>query len=113
MFSGHLGDTPEIRYTHGGSAYAKFSVAINNDKKNRSTESWDKDTIWVKVTAWGDMAERVGENCQKGDSVVVLGRLDQGEWTDDQGNKRNHPSVNAFNVQKEKSSEGALSSAGA
>ena len=113
IFSGNLGGTPEMGYTHSGSAYTKFSVAINNDKKNRVTDSWDKDTIWVKVTTWGDLAEKVAGMFKVGEAVVVEGKLDQGEWTDAQGNKKNQPAVNAFKVHKQKSSEGALSSAGA
>lgn len=108
--TGNMGGDPKLEYIPSGSAMAKFSLAVNNGKKNRSTNAYDEDTIWVQVTCWEKMAEKVAEKFKKGTHVCISGSLAQGEWTDKEGNKRNQPSVNARRVtgdhRKEPSSTG-------
>jgi len=40
------------------------------------------------VLCFGKAAENLFESVAKGDSVVVTGKLEQNEWTDQEGNKR-------------------------
>lgn len=96
--TGHLGADPKLDYIPSGSAVAKFSLAVSNDKYNRSTDSWDKDTIWVQVSCWKELAEKVSEKFKKGTYVLISGSLSQGEWEDKEGNKRNQPTVIARRV---------------
>lgn len=44
--------------------------------------------MWVKVTAFRSDAENGAESLNKGDRVVVVGRLSSEEWEDKEGQKR-------------------------
>jgi single-strand DNA-binding protein len=43
---------------------------------NRTTNAWeDGETVWVRCTAWRELAENVAQSLTKGSRVVVSGRL--------------------------------------
>jgi len=78
---GNIGKEPEMKYTAGGRAITEFSVAVSHSVKNQSTGEWeDGDTNWFRVSVWGDRAERVAEQRQKGDRVLVEGRFKAREF---------------------------------
>ncbi len=71
---GNLGRDAEVRYTPGGAAIAKFSIATTevwNDKAGQRQER----TEWHNVDLWGKQAESLSEYLQKGKQVFVEGRL--------------------------------------
>jgi len=71
---GNLGRDAEVRYTPGGAAIAKFSLATTevwNDKAGQRQER----TEWHNVDLWGKQAESLSEYLQKGKQVFVEGRL--------------------------------------
>lgn len=83
---GNLGADPELRYTAGGMAVARFNIATK--------ESWTKDgnkeerTEWHRIVAWGRLAEICGEYLAKGRQVYIEGRIQTRSWEDKEGNKR-------------------------
>ncbi|MBT5431091.1 MAG: single-stranded DNA-binding protein [Micrococcales bacterium] len=73
---GNLADDPELRYTQGGVAVASVRVGSTPRTFNRSTNEWvDGETVWVRCTAWREVAENVAQSLTKGTRVVVTGRL--------------------------------------
>lgn len=70
---------PELRYSASGKAFASFAVGLYEGKNDDGTY---KDSSWVDVIAFGDMAEHVAEAFEKGDRVMVSGRLSQDRWED-------------------------------
>ncbi|MEY3029584.1 MAG: single-stranded DNA-binding protein [Actinomycetota bacterium] len=73
---GNLADDPELRYTQGGVAVVSVRVAATPRTMNRQTNEWvDGETLWVRCTAWRDMAENVAQTLTKGTRVIVTGRL--------------------------------------
>lgn len=84
---GNLGQNPEVRTTESGKKLARFSVATNESYKNASGE-WAKDTQWHNLVAWGKTAELVEKKLQKGNEVIVEGKLVHREYTDKTGIKR-------------------------
>ena len=71
---GNLGRDAELRYTPGGAAIAKFSIATTevwNDKSGQRQER----TEWHNVDLWGKQAESLKEYLTKGKQVFVEGRL--------------------------------------
>jgi single-strand DNA-binding protein len=66
---GNAGSDPEMRYTPSGTAVTNFSLAINV-RVPRDGE-WVVETIWVRVTCWGRMAETANQYIKKGDRVLV------------------------------------------
>ena len=84
---GNLGRDAELRYTPGGAAVAKFSMATTevwNDKSGQKQER----TEWHNIDIWGKQAETLTEYLRKGKQVYVEGRLQTDEYTDKDGNKR-------------------------
>lgn len=46
----------------------------------------DGETTWYSVTAWRQLADNVRTSVQKGDAVIVHGRLRTDSWTREDGN---------------------------
>ena len=93
---GRLARDPEVRHTQSGVTVCSFTLAVDRDIKDKQTG--ERKTDWIPVTAWRGTAELISRYLHKGDSIVVVGRLEIQEWTDKQGNKRTTPNVSAENV---------------
>ena len=73
-FSGNLGSDPEMRYLPSGQAVTNFSTASNRQYTDANGQTV-KETIWVRVTAWGKLGEICNQYLRKGRRVLVVGRL--------------------------------------
>src|SRR5262245_45403647 len=94
---GNLGRDAELRYTPGGAAVAKFSIATTemwNDKSGQRQER----TEWHNIDLWGKQAETPSEYLLKGKQVYVEGRLQTDEYTDKEGTKRKSTKVRCDRV---------------
>lgn len=87
---GRLTRDPELRQTSAGTEIATFSVAVDRQGKEDTTDYFD-------VTAWGKLAEIVGKYTQKGSQVHVAGRLQLDRW-ESNGEKKQKVSVVANDV---------------
>lgn len=90
---GNLTRDPELRYTNGGKAVCDFGLAVNNDYTQR-----DDDTLFIKVTVWGDQAENLNQLLSKGSLVFCDGRLQLDSWTQDDGEQREERTMTARKV---------------
>src|SRR5438477_11086509 len=92
---GNLGKDPEVKFTPGGTAVAKFSLATNERFKDKAGE-WQDRTEWHNIVAWQRLAEIVGEYVKKGSKVYIEGRLQTSSWEDKQsGEKKYRNEINA------------------
>ena len=94
---GNLGRDAELRYTPGGAAVSKFSIATTevwNDKGGQRQER----TEWHNIDLWGKQAESLSEYLVKGKQVYVEGRLQTDEYTDKEGVKRKSTKVRCDRV---------------
>src|SRR5690242_15152335 len=94
---GNLGRDAELRYTPGGAAVSKFSIATTevwNDKSGQRQER----TEWHNIDLWGKQAESLSEYLVKGKQVYVEGRLQTDEYTDKEGQKRKSTKVRCERV---------------
>ena len=96
MLMGNLTRDPELKYTQGGSPYAKFGLAIN--RKFKQQDEWKEDVCFVDITTWGNLADNCSKYIRKGSPVFVEGRLNLGTWEKD-GEKRSKLDVVAIIVQ--------------
>ncbi|MEU5953530.1 single-stranded DNA-binding protein [Streptomyces sp. NPDC047525] len=86
---GNLTDDPEIRFTPSGAAMAKFTVASTPRTYDKTTNQWrDGTAMFLRCTAWRDLAEHVGDSLAKGTRVIVTGRLRQHNWQTPEGENR-------------------------
>lgn len=73
---GNLADDPELRYTQGGIAVVSVRVGSTPRTFNKTSNTWeDGETVWMRCTAWREVAENVAQTLTKGARVVVTGRL--------------------------------------
>ena len=91
---GNLGADPELRYTAGGTAIARFNLAT---KENWTGKDGNKEerTEWHRIVAWARLGEICGEYLSKGKQVYIEGRLQTRSWEDKEGNKRYTTEINA------------------
>jgi single-strand DNA-binding protein len=95
---GRLTRNPDVRHSPDGTPVAALGLAVNNRIK-RSDGSWQDDPCFVDVVVFGNQAEACAEYLNKGDPVLLEGRLQYRTWQDQQGNKRSKHEVIAFRVQ--------------
>ena len=81
---GRLTADPELRYTQGGTAVARITLACNRPTRAGAEEQTD----FIDVTAWGKTAEFVSKYFSKGQLIAVDGSIRTGSYTDKQGVKR-------------------------
>jgi len=84
LLIGNLGRDPEIRRLESGAAVAKFSVATNENYRDKNGE-WQTITEWHNVVAWRGLAERAERDLKKGGQVYVEGKLTTRKWQDKEG----------------------------
>jgi single-strand DNA-binding protein len=86
---GNLVDDPELRFTPGGAAVAKFRVASTPRTFDKQTNEWkDGESLFLPCSVWRQQAEHVAESLTKGMRVIVQGRLKQRSYEDREGVKR-------------------------
>ena len=85
---GNLGRDPETRYTSSGEAICNFSIACTETWKDKQTGERKEMTEWVRISAFGKLAEICGQYLKKGSQVYVEGSLRTRKWTDKDGQER-------------------------
>jgi single-strand DNA-binding protein len=93
---GRLTRDAELKYTTGGTAVCKFSIAVN--KKKKQGETWIDEANFFDVTAWAKLAETLSKYLVKGKQVAIDGELQQDRWEKD-GQSHSKVTVNAGNIQ--------------
>lgn len=93
QFIGRAGRDAEVRYTAGGEAIANFSIAVGWKGKDK------EGTEWVRCSAFGKLAEIVGEYVKKGKQVYVAGRMNTRKWQDKEGADRYSTEINVDRMQ--------------
>jgi single-strand DNA-binding protein len=86
---GNLGKDPEVKYTPGGMAVAKFSLATSERKKDKEG-NWQDHTEWHNLTAFGRTAEIAGEYLKKGRTVYIEGALRTSSWDDKESGQKKY-----------------------
>ena len=79
---GNLGNDPEVKYTQGGMAITKVSLATSSVRKDKDGNQQEK-TEWHRVTFFGKLGEIAGEYLKKGRSVYIEGRIEYGSYEKD------------------------------
>lgn len=86
---GNLVDDPELRFTPGGAAVAKFRVASTPRTFDKQSNEWrDGDSLFLTCSVWRQAAENVAESLTRGMRVIIQGRLKQRSYEDREGVKR-------------------------
>ena len=94
ILMGRLTAEPELRRTTSGTAVTSFSLAVERAKARDGS----KETDFIDVVAWSGTAEFVCRWFQKGQLLVLCGRLQTRVWEDREGNRRKSVEVVADEV---------------
>jgi single-strand DNA-binding protein len=83
MVAGNLGSDAEERFTPSGKKVVSFRIA------SRTRKGGKDETIWWRVTIWGDRFDKMVPYLKKGTGLMVMGELEKPElWTDREGNQQ-------------------------
>lgn len=80
---------PELRFTQNGLAVVNFTVASTEKVFDKTTNQFkDGKTLFMRCSAWRDMAEHIAGSITKGTRVIVVGKIATREYETAQGEKR-------------------------
>ncbi len=79
---GNLGRDPETRYLPSGEVVTNISVATTSTWKDKASGEKKEETEWHRVSAFGRLAEIMGEYLKKGSQVYIEGQLRTRKWQD-------------------------------
>jgi single-strand DNA-binding protein len=85
---GNITRDPEMRFTNTGQAVTSFGLAVNRRWQNRQSGEWDEQVSFFDITAWGSLGENTAGSLNKGNRVIVTGRLQQRSYETQAGEKR-------------------------
>lgn len=84
---GNLGNDPDCKYTQGGMAVTKISLATTSKRKDKDGNV-QENTQWHRVTFFGKLGEIAGEYLKKGQTISVQGSIRYDKYTDKDGIER-------------------------
>jgi single-strand DNA-binding protein len=76
---GRLGHPPSIKSLSSGDAVAEFSIAVSGYKD---------EVEWFKAKAFKKNAENIGKFFEKGDVILVEGKMQTSSWEGKDGTKK-------------------------
>ena len=86
---GNLTADPELRTTGQGAQVASFTIANTPRQYNRQTGQYeDGDALFLRCSAWNDLAQHCVRSLAKGMRVIAQGRLQQRSYQAQDGSQR-------------------------
>lgn len=80
QIAGRLGKDAETRFTPSGQKVTTMTIATNVRKGGK------EETVWWRVTIWGDRFDKLMPYFKKGTGLIVVGEMGKPEiWTDKEG----------------------------
>lgn len=96
---GRSGSDAEVRQMPNGNSVANVSIAVGDSYTDKSGNKVDK-TTWIRLSAFGKLADIFGQYVKKGKQIYVSGSLDISEYQDKQsGEKKYSTQVIVQNMQ--------------
>jgi single-strand DNA-binding protein len=81
VLTGIVATTPRNLVTSSGLVITSFRLACRQRRFDRARNSWvDADTNWYTVSSFRSLAQNVERSLQKGEPVLVTGRLRIRDW---------------------------------
>lgn len=95
---GNLGRDPETRYMPSGDAMTTLAIATSETWKDKNTGEKKDAVEWHRVTAFGKLAEIMGQYLKKGSKVYIEGSLRSRKYTDKDGVEKYATDIRADNM---------------
>ena len=84
---GRLGRDPETRYMPNGDAITNFSIATDEQWRDRNGERQTR-AEWHNITLFGKLGEIASQYLRKGSQVFIEGKIQSRKYTDKDGIER-------------------------
>jgi len=81
---GNLGNDPDTRYTQGGMAVTRISLATTSVRKDRDGNTQER-TEWHRVVFFGKLGEIANQYLRKGQQVYIEGAIRYDKYTGKDG----------------------------
>lgn len=94
ILMGRLTKDPEMRTTQSGVTMCRFSIAVDR----AYSKGQEKQTDFFDITAWRQTAEFVSKYFSKGKCILIEGKLQNNNYTDQNGVKQYRNAIIADNV---------------
>ena len=104
ILMGNLTRDPQLSYLPSQTAVVDFGLAINRNWKSREGED-KSETCFVDCRAFAKTAETINKYMNKGEPLLVEGRLTFDSWTAKDGSKRSKLRVTIERFEFVKSNE--------
>ncbi|MFI5776970.1 single-stranded DNA-binding protein [Nocardia sp. NPDC051570] len=86
--AGNIANEPELGFTSSGAGYLNLTIASTPRILDKNTNEWkDGEALFIRGTAWRNLAENSAETLKKGMGVIAVGSLKQRSFEKD-GEKR-------------------------
>ena len=86
---GNLTADPELRTTSSGASVCSFTIASTPRTYNRQTGQFeDGQPLFLRCSAWRDLAQHCAQSLAKGMRVIAQGRLQQRSYQAQDGSNR-------------------------
>jgi len=95
---GRLTRDPELKHLPSGTPVLELGLAVNGRQQD-GAGTWVDKPNFFDVKVFGNQAESLSRNLQKGRRIGIDGRLDWRSWEAQDGSKRSKVDVVAQNVQ--------------
>ena len=82
ILMGNLGKAPETRTLESGVVMCRFPIATSETYKNRKSGEKTNHTEWHNVVLWRGLAEVAEKYLNKGDKILIEGRIRSRSWED-------------------------------
>lgn len=87
-FIGNLGKDPESKYLPSGVAVVNFSIACNEQWKDKDTGEKKEHVEWIRCVCYGKLAEIITKYVTKGAQIYVEGKQRTRKYEDKEGVER-------------------------
>ena len=94
ILMGRLTKDPELKTTQSGVTMCRFSIAVDR----AYSKGQEKQTDFFDITAWRQTAEFVSKWFSKGKCILIEGKLQNNNYTDQNGVKQYRNAIIADNV---------------
>jgi single-stranded DNA-binding protein len=84
-------DNIELKISKADKPWASFNLAVDTGEEKPQ---------WLRVSCFGETAERVSASFKKNDRAYIEGLIRLDHWTDKHGEQKHGLSVSAFKVEK-------------
>ena len=86
VIMGRFVSTPELKYTSSQTEVTSFTLAV---ERSYARQGEQRQTDFINCVAWRQTADFISRYFHKGSMIAINGSIQQRQYTDKNGNKRN------------------------